>query len=123
MFTRATRGRARPRKAPYAFGNARMHGEHEYIVLLPHDECTQNAYARLTPSATMPPPAGVSLGDGCSATRRETRGPFARRREAYCLPKSACCSPDGLPCEAVRSSSEKDARLVLADFAPYTSCY
>ncbi|GAB2287587.1 hypothetical protein Dimus_021959 [Dionaea muscipula] len=33
----------------------------------------------------MPPPAGVLLTDGCSAMRRETRSPFARRRGSLLL--------------------------------------
>ncbi|GAB2277319.1 hypothetical protein Dimus_012027 [Dionaea muscipula] len=76
-----------------------------------------------TPSADHAAAAGVSLVDGCSATRRETRSPFARRRGSLLLAEEPPSLADGLPCKAVRSSSEKDARLVLADSHPYTSCY
>ncbi|GAB2268087.1 hypothetical protein Dimus_003065, partial [Dionaea muscipula] len=81
-----THGRARPRKA------ARMHlvtptctESMNISCSCPHDECTLNAAARPTPSAAMPPPAGVLLADGCSAMRRETRSPFARRRGSLLL--------------------------------------
>ncbi|GAB2282285.1 hypothetical protein Dimus_016834 [Dionaea muscipula] len=38
--------------------------------------------------------------------------------EAHCLPEELPLLADGLPCKAVRSLSEKDARLVLASLTP-----